>query len=128
ASSWREAGHTLWLPLIRQAKWHSEGSVRDYRRRTWSLVMRVRRALYGLATVAACLLPTASGDAPSHVEGGEEGLRGVEREMEVEAAINQQLMLAERCSSSEHARACQEDSVMLFAETMFGGCSPVGCF
>ncbi|CAN0205591.1 unnamed protein product [Scytosiphon promiscuus] len=88
--------------------------------------MRVRRALYGLATVAACLLPTASGDAPPHVEGGEEGLGGVEREME--AAINQQLMLAERCSISEHARACREDSVMLFAETMFGGCSPVGCF
>ncbi|CAN0338123.1 unnamed protein product, partial [Scytosiphon promiscuus] len=29
ASSWREAGHTLWLPLIRRAKWHSEVSVRD---------------------------------------------------------------------------------------------------
>lgn len=45
-----------------------------------------------------------------------------------EPIILDQLARAEQCSGSPYARACRQDSTMLFAQTMLGSCTPVGCF
>ena len=49
-------------------------------------------------------------------------------EIETEPIILDQLARAEQCSGSPYARACRQDSTMLFAQTMLGSCTPVGCF
>lgn len=47
---------------------------------------------------------------------------------ELTAAITAQQTRAKECGGSKHAHACPPGGLMIFEQTMFGYCSPVGCF
>lgn len=47
---------------------------------------------------------------------------------EVLRAITTQQVRAEECNGSKYARVCPAGWLMVFEQTMYGACSPVGCF
>lgn len=47
---------------------------------------------------------------------------------ELKTAITAQEERAQECDGSKYAQACPPGALMIFEQTMFGFCSPVGCF
>jgi len=87
-----------------------------------AMMLRITFALF-----ASYLLLLVISTAEAIVCSGHDELL-VAMEIEREDMIIEQLARAEQCSGSPYARACRQDSVMLFAQTMLGSCTPVGCF